>query len=89
MNYRGIIPYDNRSLLKSLRVSVDSAALTAIQARHEMGSAPYTRAVPKVKSNFFFLHAKWEQQTKESAVVDGTSCCVVIECLVTSIGCIT
>ena len=36
-----------------------------------------------------FLHANWEQQTKESAVVDGTSCCVILECLVTSIVCIT
>ena len=34
---------------------------------------------------FFFLHAKWEQLAKESAVVDGTSCCVIFECLVTSI----
>ena len=31
------------------------------------------------------LHANWEQQTKESAVVDGTSCCIILECLVTSI----
>ena len=38
---------------------------------------------------FFFLHANWEQQTKESAVVDGTSCCVILQCLVTSIACIT
>ena len=37
----------------------------------------------------FFLHANWEEQTKESAVVDGTSCCVTLECLVTSIACIT
>ena len=36
-----------------------------------------------------FLHANWEQQTKESAVVDGTSCCVILECLVTSIAYIT
>ena len=36
-----------------------------------------------------FLHANWEQQTKESAVVDGTSCCVILDCLVTSIECIT
>ena len=36
-----------------------------------------------------FLHANWEQQTKESAVVDGTSCCVTLECLVMSIACIT
>ena len=36
-----------------------------------------------------FWHANWEQQTKESAVVDGTSCCVILECLVTSISCIT
>ena len=47
-----------------------------------------TRVVPKVMSNSF-LHANWEQQTKESAVVDGTSCCVVLECHVTSIACIT
>ena len=37
----------------------------------------------------FFLHANWEQQKKESAVVDGTSYCVILECLVTSIACIT
>ena len=49
---------------------------------------PFTRVVPKVMSNFF-LHANWEQQTKENAVVDGTSCCVILECLVTSIACIT
>ena len=48
----------------------------------------YTRVVPKVMSNYF-LHANWEQQTKESAVVDRTSCCVILECLVTSIACIT
>ena len=36
-----------------------------------------------------FLHANREQQTKESRVVDGTSCCVILECLVTSIACIT
>jgi len=36
----------------------------------------------------FFLHANQEQQT-ESMVVDGTSCCVILECLVTSIACIT
>ena len=37
----------------------------------------------------FFLHANWEQQTKGSAVVDGTSCCVILEYLVTSIAWIT
>ena len=37
----------------------------------------------------FFLYANWEQQTKESAVVDGTSYCVILECLVTSKACIT
>ena len=36
-----------------------------------------------------FLHATREQQTKESTVVDGTSSCVILECLVTSIACIT
>ena len=47
-----------------------------------------TRVVPKVMSNHF-LHANREQQTKESMVVDGTSCCVIVECLVTSVACIT
>ena len=47
-----------------------------------------TRVVPKVTCNLF-LHANWEQQKKESAVVDGTSCCVMLECLVTSVACIT
>ena len=37
----------------------------------------------------FFLHANWEKQTKERAVVDGTSCCVILECLVMPIACIT
>ena len=56
----------------------------------QMG-AEITRVVPKVMSNFFFffLHANWEQQMKESAVLDGTSCCVILECLVTPIDCIT
>jgi len=36
-----------------------------------------------------FFHANREKQTKESTVVDGTSCCVILECLVTSIACIT
>ena len=36
-----------------------------------------------------FFYANWEQQTKKSAVVDGTSCCVILECLVRSIACIT
>ena len=48
-----------------------------------------TRVVPKVMSNFFFLHANWEQQTKKSAVIDGNSCCVILECLVKSIASIT
>ena len=47
-----------------------------------------TRDVPKVMRNFF-VHANWEQQMKKSAVVDGTSYCVILECLVTSIACIT
>ena len=46
------------------------------------------RDAPKVMSNVV-LHANWEQQTKESAGADGTSCCVILECLVTSIACIT
>ena len=37
----------------------------------------------------FFLHANREQQRKESTVVDGTSCCVIHDCLVTSVACIT
>ena len=53
-----------------------------------IGPTRHTRVVPKVTSNFS-LHANWEQQTKESAVVDGTSCCVILECLVTSIACFT
>ena len=48
----------------------------------------YMRVVLKVMSNHF-LHANREQQTKESRVVDGTSCCVILECLVKSITCIT
>ena len=39
-----------------------------------------TRVVLIVMSNFF-LQANWEQQTKESTVVDGTSCCVILEFL--------
>ena len=48
----------------------------------------HTRDVPKIMSNHF-SHANREQQTKESMVVDGTICCVILECLVTSIACIT
>ena len=45
----------------------------------------HTKVVPKAMSNVFFLHANREQQKKESMLVDGTSCCVILECLVTSI----
>ena len=48
-----------------------------------------TRVVPKSHEQLFFLHANWEQQTKESAVVDGTYCCVILEYLVTPIASIT
>ena len=48
----------------------------------------YTRVMPKVMSNHF-LHANREQQKKESMVVDGTSCCVILECHMMSIACIT
>ena len=51
-------------------------------------SALSTRVVPKVMSNFV-LHANQEQQTKESMMVVGTSCCVILECLVMSVACIT
>jgi len=47
-----------------------------------------TRVVLKVMSSHF-LHANREQQTKESIVVDGTSCCIILECLVMSVACIT
>ena len=63
--------------------------LHILHEKHEYELIPITtRVVPKVMSNYF-LHANWEQQTKESAVVDGTSCCVILECLVMSIACIT
>ena len=75
-----------------LSVSVINKSVFVIQKRcvycDVLKELLCTRVVPKVMSNFF-LHANWEQQTKESAVVDGTSCCVILECLVTSIACIT
>ena len=58
------------------------------QKQREDRNITNMRVVPKVMSNFF-LHANREQQTKESMVVDGTSCCVILECLVMSIACIT
>jgi len=53
-----------------------------------LSSSVNMSVVPKVMSNNSF-HANWEQLTKESKVVDETSCCVILECLVTSIACIT
>ena len=70
------------------RISTDTGQKRASMLFFSLESAKvFTRDVPKVMSNFF-LHANWEQQTKESAVVDGTSCCVILECLETSIACI-
>ena len=54
-----------------------------------MQSIKYEGRTESHEQLFFFLQANWEQHTKESAVVDGTSCCVILECLVTSIACIT
>ena len=64
------------------------ALLHSISFISRLNALDYTRVVPKVMSTNFFL-ANWEQQTKESKVVDETSCCVILECLVTSIACIT
>ena len=51
---------------------------------------PFVRYERRTESHEqLFLHANWEEQTKESAVVDRTSCCVILECFVTSIACIT
>ena len=38
----------------------------------------YNEGRTESHEQLFFLHANWEQQTKESAVVDGTSCCVIL-----------
>ena len=62
----------------SLDVSLSLAAVAA--SRYEGRTESHEQ---------LFLHANWEQQTKDSAVVDGTSCCVILECPVTSIACIT
>ena len=62
---------------------------TTNKRTHVNGNISHTtRVITKVMTNSF-LHAYWEQQMKESAMVDGTSCCVILECLVTSIACIT
>ena len=67
-----------------------------LMLQHETQTA--TTSIPRANGNYggrtesheqLILHANWEQQTKESAVVDGTSCCVILECLMTPIGCIT
>ena len=73
--------------LQSMKIAI-SNGVAVKRTRVVSPGLSFTRDVPKVISNIF-LHANWEQQTKESAVVDGTNYCVVLECLVTSIACIT
>ena len=73
----------SKSVIKVRRIKIVGNE----HVRHELYDVN-TRVLPKVMSNFF-LQANWEQQTKESRVVDGTSCCVTLECLVKSIACIT
>jgi len=68
-------------------VCADSMGELHVNSFQQFALGSFTRVIPKVMSNNF-LHANWEQQTKESTVVDGTSCCVILECLVTSIACI-
>ena len=70
-----------------------------VEAKREQQKGGWKKNLHRITLNFYegrtesheqrFLHANWEQQTKEGAVVDGTSCCVILECLVTSIACIT
>ena len=69
------------------RLTEDELVISELEQR-PVTATSCTRVVPKVMSNFV-LHANWEQQTNESVVVDGTSCCVILECLVTPIACIT
>jgi hypothetical protein len=80
-------------LLSTVTLTNDRPVLSSERAPHIGQNHNYLTVtnktvVPKVMSNFF-LHATWEQQTKESMVVGETSCCVNLECLVTSIACIT
>ena len=78
-----------------MEVSGQLHALAALsKGRRFIYQFPYTSYCTKYEGRtesheHFFLLANWEQQTKESAMVDGTSCCVILECLVTSIACIT
>ena len=81
--------------IKTFVVALQPFWLLGVTCKHDIGIErsvyhflQYTRVVPKVMSNFF-LHANWERQTKESEVVDGTSRCVILECLVTPVACIT
>ena len=71
-----------------LSVQIKTSIYKTFPSRNSRDKIQYTRVVPKVMSNHF-LHANWEQQTKQSMVVDGTSCCAILECLVMSIACIT
>jgi len=48
-----------------------------------------TRVAPKVISKHFFACKPGTADEGEYMLVDGTSCCVILECLVTSIACIT
>ena len=61
-----------------------------VTTKQEQRFRLYTSYEGRTESHEQLLfHANWELQTKESAVVNGTSCCVILECLVTSIACIT
>ena len=65
------------------------SALTLCRQGSQRGRLYYYEGRTESHEQLFFLHANWEQQTKESAVVDEASCCLILECLVTSIACIT
>ena len=64
---------------------------------HEANHPPPSNAEVKKELNYEGRTESHEQlffayelgTAKESAVVDGTICCVILECLVTSVACIT
>ena len=83
--------HERRSYKIKVRDSKIRGKWTAVHVRIAPGPSRLATYEGRTENHeqLFFLHANWEQQMKESAVVDRTSCCVILECLVTSIDCIT
>jgi hypothetical protein len=88
----GLIFWGNLGNAKLIFRLQKRAIRAMVQIPNNISCKQYFKSLhilPAESHEQLFLHATWEQQTKQSTVVGGNSWYVNLQCLVTSIACVT